>query len=85
MKIIVKKVDPGWRAYLEGKPAVWGYGKSSDAAIGSMVSAHSSEFKLQVSYEYSEKKPKTLYKGGHPYSVTDGDPSSPLYDPTVKD
>ncbi len=47
LQIVVRVQSDGFKAYLDSNPAVWGHGKTSAEAIGSMIVAHSEQFGIQ--------------------------------------
>ena len=51
-RIVVVRRNDDYHASLEGHPEIWGCGKTSESAIGSLVSAHKEVFDI-VEIKYS--------------------------------
>lgn len=52
--IIVEKRSDDYRAYIKYNKAIWGCGKTINAAIGDLMSSHQDYFDLDI--EYPQKK-----------------------------
>jgi hypothetical protein len=48
MKIVITRRTDDIHACLEGCPAIWGCGKTSDEAIGNLISTHPETFGIEI-------------------------------------
>lgn len=48
MKIVITRRSDDYHACLVGRPEIWGCGKTSDEAIGKLISAHAGTFNIEV-------------------------------------
>ncbi len=48
MRIIVERRADGFVAYWSENTNVWGFGRTTDAAIGALISVHAERFNIVV-------------------------------------
>lgn len=48
LKIVITRRNEDYHACLEGRPEIWGCGKTQYEAIGNLIGAHKDTFKIEV-------------------------------------
>ena len=67
MKIILTKQSGGVLAEIDGNPKCWGWGKTTDEAVGSLLRAHREVCGVQILWDLEDSYTKLFVLSSHDF------------------